>query len=67
MLFFILLSIVSVNHQNMNIFWQNYFFSAYYRLILQNLAESFSRVARKKNTFSTFAIKCHLPSKVIFH
>ena len=57
MLFFILLSIISVNHQNMNIFWQNYFFSAYYRLILQNLAESFSRlskVARKKNIFSTY-------------
>ena len=58
MLFFILLSIISVNHQNMNNFWQNYFFSAYYRLILQNLAESFSRlskVARKKNIFSTYA------------
>ena len=62
MLFFILLSIISVNHQNMNIFWQNYLFSAYYRLILQNLAESFSRlskVSRKKNIFSTYDYNPH--------
>ena len=53
--FFILLSIISVKHQNMNNFWQNYFLSAYYHLIWQNLTESFSRlskVARKKNIFS---------------
>ena len=58
MLFFILLSIISVKHQNMNIFWnKNIFFSAYYRIILQNLANKFSRlskVARKKNIFSTY-------------
>ena len=43
MLFFILLSIMSVKHRNMIIFWKTNCFSAYYRLILQNLAESFSR------------------------
>ena len=64
LLFLILLSIISVNHHNINIFWQNFFVVAYSRLILRKFGSKFFAViksSRKENYFFHLQFQPFLP------